>query len=64
MKVHHTAAPRGPVSHLGGVHNPNATSTQPQAGTLGKPGGVQDGSTTATDNIASQLAAITSMKAQ
>lgn len=54
MKVTHTSVPRGPVSRLGGVHNTNVAPTQPQQGTAQpKP-----------DDIAAQLAAITSMKAQ
>ncbi len=54
MKVQHSALPRGPVSHLGGVHN---TAIMPmQAGTAKPPPGDSD--------IASQLAAIQSMKAQ
>lgn len=58
MKVHHSALPRGPVSHLGGVHN--APQTPMQGPVMGQPTAAKPDQS----DIASQLAAIQSMKAQ
>jgi len=58
MKVSHSALPRGPVSHLGGVHNPSVAQGQGPAahGDMPNPA-------VAPSDIASQLAAISSQPA-
>lgn len=58
MKIKHSALPRGPVSHLGGVHN---APVAPQQGPLGVPSAPAKPD---QSDIAAQLAAIQSMKAQ
>ncbi len=59
MKVSHSALPRGPVSHLGGVHNAAVMPMQAGQGDPAHAGGAPG-----PNDIASQLAAIQPIKAQ